>query len=303
MFIGWDGGRSFTKIAYNHDVVCFPSYVMQGKQLDLTSSGDIMNNLIVDINGEQYFVGNLAKQEGGSREFTKAKAEHPNTIPLLLTSVALVSEEDIVSPKIVVGLPISDYQKQAKSFESKIKGIYEIKLPHKELLLDIRADNVICFPEGAGTAWNLVLDSSGRVSNSALISKQIGILDIGWKTMNFCALQGMNYDNSKSGTLPLGISTAFKSFYKRISNEQDLTLSEAETLFLKHGQPELKQLAQKIKDDISVWWTNLGIFDSIYLAGGGGVALADYFDDKFKVVDDAQYSNAKGFLKIAKAQL
>lgn len=253
-YYGIDVGRGYVKrIGPSlNDVSKFPSYVVPARELDIeTGRGKPLEHLSVCINDKQLFMGELAKKEGGSREFQKEKADHRNTIPLLVTALALAAPEKYHHPRVVAGLPISDYRTQAESFEGKAIGHYEVELPHKQVNLQIDRNNILTFPEGAGMIWNQLIDKWGNVTDD---DKTRAGIDIGWKTCNFAVMNGLQYDDSASGTLPMGLSRAFRLFYKRISHDYDYTPAQAELMLAEKGDPELRRLAQEIKDQLSMWW-------------------------------------------------
>lgn len=305
MYFGTDIGRSHTKVASgptNEDVVTFPSYVMPARELALLSKeGNIMERLTVTINGRQWFIGEIARREGGSKEFTKQKAIHRNTLPLMLTGIALAAEESYIEAKVVVGLPIADYRKQAKEFEAAVKGSYTVELPTKKVQIEIQKP--LAFPECAGMTLNEIMEQTGHINNLQLSQGIVGGLDVGWKTLNFAALENMQYINSKSGTMPIGLNKAFINFYNRISSEIDVTMAEAEKMFPHKAIPELKQLAREITDGIAPFWPELSLFDAIFLGGGGGEILSDYLTPAFRLVKSPKTANARGFWKVAKTQL
>lgn len=307
MYLGVDVGRGYVKVATgpNHsDVIIFPSYAMPGKEMDLElAAGDPLKHLVAVINGEKWFIGELAKREGGTKEYTKEKARHTNTIPLLITGIALAAESEYVNAKVAVGLPIGDYKKQALEFEKKAQGYYRVQLPHKNVHVEIQKGNIICFPECASMIYDLIFGPTGHLNNVYLAQKKIAAVDVGWKTTNFAVMDNMEYIDSMSGTMPLGLSKAFLPFYKRIFREKDLTFAEAEQKFAKEGEPELRDLARQIRDHLNVWWPVIDEFDEIYLGGGGGAALARYFDIPFNLVSNSQTANARGLYKVAVAQL
>lgn len=299
MLIGADIGRSHSKIAAGPneaDVITFPSYAMPGKNLEITTGTDPMNSLRVRINNEEWFIGELARREGGTREFDGEKGKHRNTLPLLITGIALhaVGCEEV---NVCTGLPISDYQEQAIEFEEKIKGTYSVILPHK--YVEIRIRDVITFPECLGMLWNQLLGSTGHINDLSFGHKMVGGIDIGWKTLNFGVIENMDYVSAMSGTLPIGLHKAFLAYYKRAG--KDLTMAQAEKRFLIEGRPELMQLAAEIKDSLSPWWKRFDLFDEIYVGGGGGEKLIPYLNiEKAKLVNYPQTANARGFYKVAR---
>lgn len=304
VFYGIDVGRGAVKAVSVSGQVSFPSYLAPYRERDLVSQADnVLEQLVVSIDGHQYFVGELARREGGTREFVKDKVSHDNTLPLLLTAIALLALDDYTAPKVVVGLPVSDYKYQARAFENKVLGNYRVQLPHKKVNIELVKGQVLAFPEGAGALWDMALSPSGKPLATALGEQSVGIIDVGWKTCNVVILRELKYNDMGSTTFPLGLSRAFNWFYKRISRDVDILPAEAELRLAKDGAPELQRLAREIRDQLAAWWHNWQDLDRIFLAGGGGLALAPYLDMPVHLVPDAQVANARGFYKVSRAQL
>lgn len=125
---------------------------------------------------------------------------------------------------------------------------------------------------------DLLLDSKGRLINDRLSKSTFCIGDIGRKTFNFCVFNGLNFQNSRSGTLSLGLSTAFTEFYKRISRQRDITMSKAEELLFTEGRQELLDLSKKIQDAVSVFWADmLSEIEDMYLCGYVAPKMLEHF--------------------------
>lgn len=285
MNIGLDVGRGYVKATDLNKYIIFPSFICKARERNLENDND---KYIIEINGEKYFVGELAKNEGGTREFVKNKAEQ-NIIPFVLTVLALFEEKYF---NIVVGLPISDYKAQRKLIAEKIKGEYKVKLNGNER--NIVIENVIAFPEGAGALWGLILDNKGNVANPILAEKRIGIIDIGFKTVDFCILNKLKYEDVNSSSIPIGIHQAYTRIYQRIIKEKDILPEDVEEL---ENQPEYEELANKIINYINQFWKNN--IDEVYICGGGAKYLKNYMAGYAKVVIDPVFANSIGFAKIA----
>lgn len=303
MYFGVDVGRGFVKTTAGGEVLKFPSYLCPARELDIESGqGEDLEHLRIEINGQEHFAGELAKKHGGSREFQKEKIGHRNTIPLLITALSYLIDGKYCQPKAVVGLPISDYSNQGRAFERKAAGNYEVEIYGKKVYIEIIDENILSFPEGAGVIWNRLLNSQGEIIRGK--EQRIAVIDIGWKTCNFCVLDELSYVDSLSGTVPLGLSKAFKPFYKRLAREKDILPAAAESLIAKEGKKELRELAQEITDQLNMWWSGAGGFDFILIAGGGGNLIFKYLDfENMKRVKNPQEANCRGFYKVGRSQL
>ena len=312
LFFGLDIGRSDVKAQYGpdkNDVIIFPSYVANYRQRDLKSESQGLDNLEVTINKETRFIGELAREMDGAREFGSNKVQHENTLFLMLTAIALaptVRNLSVVYPRIVVGLPINNYTTQATEFERRVAGEYVVTLPGKRCTIVIDSANVRAFQEGVGAFMDMALGSDGKPAREDLFHRKLGFLDVGFKTVNFFVMDRGRFIDSQSGTLErLGMSDAYLAFYKRISREKGVKPGEAEILFNEgQGRKEIQELAIKLEGLLAPWWPDPRDFDIIYISGGGGIALKDYFV-KYPVhlVPGGRTANASGFRKVALAKL
>lgn len=284
MNIGLDIGRGNVKAITMDKKVKFESYAGKARELDFENKND---KYIIDINGEKYFTGELAKREGMARGFQKNKLDYERTLPLALTGLYLATGSELNN--IVIGLPISDYKTQREELESFLKGSYEVAIDQKRV---IRINNVKAFPEGAGAYFNLVLNNQGKVVNTELATSKVGIVDIGYKTTNIVVFENMKYIDRLSVSLPYGVHQAFNMIYKRLSRTEDITPEQAENITT---GIEFEQLANRIKNEINKFWGNT-LF-KIYLVGGGSYLLKRYFD--FEAISNAEFANAEGYFKIA----
>ncbi len=308
---GLDIGRSDVKCQFGpgeKDVLIFPSYVSKYRERDLKQDGFSLNNLEVAINGSRYFVGELAREMNGVREFGSNKIEHENTIILLLIAIAaspITPEYGTIFPRVCAGLPINNYTRQAEKFEVMLNGVYEVTLPGKHVWINLSKERSLCFQECIGTYMDMALNENGKATENALFKGCIGIIDIGYKTVNFFKMIDGRFIDSGSGTLErMGLSDAFLSFYKRISREKGYTPNEAELKFEALGNSDRKNLAEQIEGALTRWWSDPSEFNQIYFTGGGGIALEPFFS-KYQglVVPNARVSNARGFRKVAVAKL
>jgi plasmid segregation protein ParM len=278
LIIGVDVGRSFTKAYVPGKKIIFPSFARRAVYREVSDEGDYQ----ITINGDKWFIGDLAKMEHGVQAFSKDKASNEYTMPLLLTAISLLApRSDIVN--VVTGLPISDYRDQATPLIRLLKGGWEIKFRGQEFYISI--SDVIVFPEGCGAAWSIVLDDFGHAHSKP---SDLRVIDIGSKTTDFSAFQHLKYNSVESSSINMGMTMAVNETYKRQAGKTDLLPSEIEP-----DDKSLQYLASSIQSEIKKWWRR---WDSVYLAGGGGEALKAYL--QFPLLPDAQFANAIGYYRV-----
>lgn len=297
--IGIDVGFGYTKVFPGNHI--FPSITTEFRDRIMSfGNSNPMDNLILEVDGKSYLIGNLAKKEGGSSTFDQDN--HMRHKLCMLTSIALSAGGDF-SGIVVMGLPISDLQKKKRDV-SLLKGTYDIKLSGKEYHIDI--SKVLVAPQGAAGYFDLILSDEGKVVSS-LAEKRIGIIDIGEKTLDFVAMESSQFIMEKSGGLDMGMHRAYLRILKTIQTDLGISVMPYQVRDYMPKVPassekELRLLSQEIVDGITPWW-NYRDFDSIYLAGGGGEALFRFISERIKceTIPEGQFSNARGYYKCGKA--
>ena len=72
----------------------------------------------MEVDGVSYFVGKLAEMEGATMAFTKDKSNHPHTIPLIFSAIALSQPDNpIIKVCLVTGLPLIDLVAQREDLQ------------------------------------------------------------------------------------------------------------------------------------------------------------------------------------------
>lgn len=320
--IGLDIGYGYTKaVASNGKEVVFPSLIGEG--FDRREYGDIpgainSNNMHVIIDDQHYFLGRLAVRESdnASYAFDKNKIMHENTKVILASAVAMLMDNYEQDISIVAGLPFSDYAVQKKEFRRYLRdfdivisliGTQELKRRVKFRCADV-------FPQAAGAVFELA--EYYNFENNGLI----GCIDIGTKTTDVSVFSGDDFTPilSLSGTVEIG-AHVIHPYLARNAEAYGLRLDTAvlervlrngETVksedgqsvdFSKALQMGKRDLAKKIKDEVSKKWTRkLYNFSDIFLVGGGAELLKE--ENVFNraiIPDNPAILNARGFLIVA----
>lgn len=297
--VGIDVGFGFTKVFPGN--IVFPSVIAEYRErMGSIGQSDPMDNLILEVNGQSYLVGNLAKKEGGSATFDKDNQQRH--LVCMLTSIVLAAGGDYSGP-VVMGLPMSDLENKRREI-SLLKGTYEVVLSGEAHTVEIT--DVLVSPQGAASFYDLILNDEGKVVSS-LVSKKIGIIDIGEKTLDFVVMDKSQFIMERSGGMDLGMHKAYLRLLKIIQADLGISIMPYQVRdylpkVSKAAEHEYRRLANEIVDGISAWW-NYRDFDNIYLTGGGGMALHQYVAERIKcdVLPDSQLSNARGYFKCGQA--
>jgi len=293
MLISVDAGYGFTKVEPGG--IVFPSTIGKGRDLNLVS--DKIDCMKVEVNGEEYFVGDLARKEcfDVSLSFEKNKIKNNNTIILVLAGIVNCISKigGWVNIDLVTGLPI-EYLKQKNEFIEILQNkVFEVRWMGVKYV--IRINSVGVFPQSAGALFNEILDENGDVRNKNLMLKKICMIDVGFKTTDFVVLDKMKYVDKESGTIELGINCALKMI------KTDLMLYEIEydDRLTEEVNKYKEIIAKSLLNNLYLRLPKLDEYFVVYISGGGGFWLSKVFK-KGILVNKPQRANALGFLKVGR---
>lgn len=329
--IGLDIGFGFTKATNGHETRIFKSVF--GEATDLQFRDNLLKDstpeehLHIEVDGNGYFVGELAERQSKNRSFTLDQQEFVTgfTKVLALTALAtMVEPEDPI--KLVAGLPISQYQKFKDQLASALTG------DHKVAMIDRsgeRHDNVVSIsevrvvPQPFGSLLTQMLGDRGEVVNPRFLTEKIGIVDVGFRTTDYMIADRTRFSQRGSGTAEAGISSAFSVVSEKLKEESEINV-ELYRLFeavdrgfirirgkkfdlSKLSEGAFGHLATAIANEANRIWADDWDMDAILLTGGGGAVLGSHLKPIVvgKVIpveagQDSRLSNVEGFCKYGK---
>jgi len=324
--IGIDLGYGYVKLIDSNGEIKFPSIVGLGRELQYTSSLSFARdnwdtkNMAVKLDKELYFVGELAVRQSdvASRSLDMQKVNDRNAKILMLTAVGMLNKWENETFNIVTGLPINQYAEQ-KDWADVLVGNHEVVFAgdKTEKVRKFNIKKVHIIPQPFGTLYDQLLNNSGAVANKELADMAVGVIDIGYKTTGFAAINKMELVEHLSFSNTTALSSAYRiiSNYFRKEYGVDKEVFELDEIFesgwlrvagknqdISHIMYEVyEKIANKIVMDINSYW-NYRDYDIIFLTGGGGKALNNFILKSFpnmKLVEGPQHANARGYQKLA----
>lgn len=317
----------------------FPSLVGKGYERGISGlfdqNTDELFNMHIHFQGEDYFVGELAKESrSASRIFERERFGHVYTHILLNSAIQAVTDESVERIQLATGLPLDFYQAQAKDFQESTTGIQpdiEWKSgPMENRKRKMVIDQVLVFPQGASAIFSALINHEGSFTHPHLMNEGaiIGLIDIGFRTTDFVVVEmqpgGSFLPKARlSGTADEGvinlhrdIRQAYKAetggadlnefFISRILRDEYVMYKGKCIDFSDVITKSKKSIAANITDRLkSIWAEESDLYEGIFLAGGGGELFAPYiqplFDDRLISVKESQFANAIGYLRLGKA--
>ncbi|MBU1168355.1 MAG: ParM/StbA family protein [Proteobacteria bacterium] len=329
--IGIDVGFGFTKATVGNENVIFKSLLGDSNDIQFRSAfGDssLTKNLHVTLGDKSYFIGEFAEQQSTVRQFTldqdKLLSEYVKV--LALTSVGLCSDSD-TSFNVVSGLPVGYLKRDYKRFNDIIAGHHSIvyHTPDGEKISKkIFINKVKMMPQPLGSVFNLIMDDNGKISDTDLTRKKIGVVDIGFRTTDFTIINNMQYVERGSSTMDTGISKSFSVIATKLRKESGVNVEiyrlfdaiESGSIKIRGKEYNITNLRDKvfahsassIATDINRLWSEDWDIDCIVLTGGGAMEMAKHLQPLIEgnVIPlnksiDARLNNVQGYLKFAKS--
>lgn len=268
------GNRNLKAVTGNKEVIC-PSTVGKGRTDMLRMNiNPADSNLTLHYNGTTYFVGELAVKESHdvSLALDETKTEHEHTVVLILAAVLMLAPAEArwISVKAVVGMPVSHYRDN----DIRTKLVDRLTCKTHEVVSGghnryIQFVSVLPFPEGAAELFTILPHYPEYASPDVLI----GNIHVGaWRT-SYVALEGMDYRDRLSDSLPLGMHQALQMIKtKRLMHEIERLAKRNEQLADELTQARYN-IARQIVDNLRSHWSNLEDFQAIYVCGLGAPAV------------------------------
>ena len=289
--IGLDLGRGFvkgyTEFNEQNKECLFKSVVGLGRSMDFNN---FENPIYVEVDGDDYFCGELAEVEGDNP--TQNSKDDKTTLTARKLFNACLSELALSNNvKIMIGVPnklfkksvmqeiIDCYKNKTISIKDKINGGTK-----NVTILDIK----IYRESDAALMWTM--------RDNMIMNKPVGMVTVGFRTTELSYFEkGLKFNDKKSKTIEAGNKTVLEYVQRKLKDERNIMKELFEIDSNVGDYDNLKKIGyenftESTIQQIEQNWINLDEMD-IFI--GGGTALNMKFKD-FKVIEDAQMATAKG---------
>lgn len=328
--VGLDIGFGFTKATNGREFVVFKSLLGEAADIQFRMNigrGEPARNLHVTVDGQSYFVGEYAEQQSNVRQFTLDQEQLTADMSKVLTLTALGHLLDTYAPvHLVTGLPVGYYRDYQPRLKKLLAGTHDVTFEQSDGAAQTRQFNIgqiRVIPQPLGSVFNLLMNDAGRIGNRDLARDKIGVVDIGFRTTDFCIFDRLQYVERGSATTDTGISRCFSLIAKKLREESGVNLElfrlykAVETGFIKIRGKEYNltrmrdavfaSTAQIIAGDAERLWADDWDMDAILITGGGAMELAalltPLISGQVIPVDagiDARLNNVQGYQKYAR---
>jgi len=292
----------------------------------VSGMNDANSNLVIDYNSKKNFVGESALKQS----LPRATVDTDRTVTdegmtLLAAAMALLAEDSATTTNMVVGLPVRHYETLKNQYLKQVHTLHVIdQLTLTGGLIErkyVSVEQTKILPQPFGAFFDLILDDKGNLIREDLAKGKVGIVDIGYNTLDLARADQLEYINPRSTSFAgQGIYSAFqtlsgelyRSFKVEIPPERiepivrsgQLKIAGKETSIVNQQEIAFKEAAAQIISRIKSLWPDRWELDQILLAGGGAILLGKYLKaelgDQAVIADDAAFANVNGYLKFAR---
>ena len=325
--IGLDVGFGFTKATNGRETQIFKSVV--GDAADATFSEQLLPTKAslgrhLQINGEVFYIGELAEQQSRGRGFTLDPTQFLTRYAKTLAVSACAPLADASQPvRLVTGLPINFFRKHKDTLTQLLQQRHTATLfkpggEKEERVVNVEKVRVI--PQPFGALFNLMLNDLGKPVSQRFINEKIGVIDIGFRTADYTISDKTRYSERGSQSTDSGISIAFAALANALQEKSGVVIElfrlyEAVTrgtIKIRGKRYDItalvKQafagLASRVATEANRLWSDDWDVDAIVISGGGGAVLAPYLAPLLEgeVIplppeQDARLNNVQGYQK------
>ncbi len=324
---GIDIGFGFTKATNGKEFIIFKS--IMGEAIDIhflmdIGKNDMAKSLHVTLDGQGYFVGDFAEQQANVRQFTLDQEKFISDFVKVfaLTALGHLSHE-YVPINVVSGLPVGFYKEYHQRLTKTLAGSHEVTFLMANGSSEVRRFNIgkiRIIPQPLGSLLNLIMNDRGMIVKGDLAKQKVGLVDIGFRTTDFCIFDHLRYVERGSSTTDTGISKCFSIISKKLREEcgvnvelyrmykafetGDIKIRGKEFNISKLRDRVFANAARTIASDMDRLWADDWDMDAIVITGGGAMELTKYLHPlitgKFIPIEhniDLRFNNVKGYLK------
>ena len=313
--VGLDVGYGNTKIVFGSDggvsQVVFPSVVAKcvhssGIAVPGTAGG---RKEIVELGSMSYYVGKTAMKHCRNT-LTSRHEDWITTSAYQVLIKRAIELSGISNPSaealVVTGLPVAYFDESMAAVRKTVEIVF------REYFAAVEVRGI---PQPMGAFIDMLLQYDGTVRDENMIRDHVGIVDIGFQTTDFIAVNRGLFIHEEADSMELGVSSIMENIAKdvyRTTRHRPTTFEVVEALkeksIMAFGRPisiapfleeHSMSFLQMVESRVKSIWGTAGDKSSIILAGGGAALLRPLltFYPQIRIAADPQFSVAAGYYK------
>lgn len=308
----------------------FPAVVAGFQPLTFASGLESGESLAIEYQGRSYWIGEAALRQSTAARMTTDRTRTTNEegMALLAAGMAQIAEKDHELVNLIIGLPVRFFAGMKDEYSKLARDVHKVNIlspggAQVKARRVIIVDAVKVLPQPFGCLFDSILDNSGNLQDKALAGGRVGVIDIGFNTLDLARADSLEFNNPGSDSFSgQGLFSAFQELSKEIFRELEIEIPpeklestvkekritiagkdhDVSGLIDRAFQQAAEGIISRVK---SIWpdrerWQ----FSQVLITGGGGALLGDYLSPylgvQSRIVNDPVMSNCRGFLKFGK---
>lgn len=308
LLIGVDLGYGAIKLASQSGTTQLPSFVglPRGERIaSVTGIKKSKASLLIEHDGGAFYVGRNAHNDGQPLEnLDYERLTGSPEIRALFYGALSEHADQIDSASIMVGLPLSLLGEEnkaatASAMKKWLRGDHEWTANGEKRTITIEQVDITSQP--AGALFDFVFDDAGKPTPFAkLAKKEIGMLSVGFNTIEMMTLNGGQLVQRLSGSTENGV----RRLLEQANPDNSYSLGELDAM-LRRGTLDIDAAVEvwsrAVNGDIeSQWGKTWKRFERILIVGGGTMILNGHlgkYQAKAHTPDQPVFSIASGLHK------
>lgn len=307
----------------------FPAVVAGFQPLAFASGMEAGNSLAIDYRGKSYWVGEAALRQSSSVRMTtdRSRTTSEEGMALLAAGLVQTAAKEHQLTNLVIGLPVRFYSTMKDEYRRLARDVHQIgiispgeaKIKARRVVI---VEDVKVLPQPFGTLFDAILDDAGNLRDKALAGGKVGIIDIGFNTLDLARADSLEYVNPASDSFSgQGLFSAFQELSRGLYRELEIEIPPEKLepivrdrkITIAGRQHDVAGIIDRafnaaaegiISRVKSIWpdrerWQ----FTQVLITGGGGALLGQYLIPLLgvpaRVVENPVMANCRGYLKFA----
>jgi len=308
----------------------FPAVVAEFRPLTFASGLETGESLAIEYKGRSYWVGEAALRQSTAARMTTDRTRTTNEegMALLAAGMAQIAEKDHELVNLIIGLPVRFFAGMKDEYNKLARDVHKVNIlspggAQVKARKMVIVDNTKVLPQPFGCLFDCILDDTGRLQDKALAGGRVGVIDVGYNTLDLARADSLEFNNPGSDSFSgQGLFSAFQELSKEIFREMEIEIPPEKLESIVKDQRitiggkdhdvsglidrAFQQAAEGIVSRVKSLWPDRERwqFNEILITGGGGALLGGYLTPylgvQSRIVNDPVMSNCRGFLKFGK---
>ncbi len=276
---------------------------------------------------QRWLVGSSAlNSPGATRPWASDATERVGYDVLVATALAALTPPGAgtVAVDLVLGLPLGLFGSQKDALAARFTDRTWHVQRGSDPAVDVSIASVMVLAQAAGVYYAAALTGDGRVRDPGLLRRTVGIVDVGFRTVDYFVMawddEGLHPIPALSGSIDTGMVEVLEAVRRRavqatgqmvdafqveaaIRQAGGRLYAPGQTVDLRPWMAEAGEaVGRRVADQIRLLWgRHLLTMATILLAGGGAATLyptLQHLHPEALLVDDPALANARGFLAV-----